>query len=186
MEKSSDSLQFHLSNWLSSLEDENVINYVSDYPTQTIEDSVTIHDGITPRNKLSIPMLALLADSSTIPPICEDVKCIPDTGCTTMIISQVVARRFNLPIQLLLDPFTKGATANITQGVIGDKSFVWNFIAVSDNISTILIDIKQPVPAGYRFLADEQGASLIQSVPPYDVVLYGKVCPNRSYQWDFS
>ena len=76
----------------------------------------------------------------------------------------------------------KGATANITQGVIRDKAFVWNFIAVSDNIARILIDIKQPVRAGYSFVADEQGASLMQSVPPYDVVLYGKVCPNGSYQ----
>ena len=53
----------------------------------------------------------------------------------------------------------KGATGNITYGVVRDKSFVWNFIAVVDNILTILSDIKQPVRAGYSILEDAKGAS---------------------------
>ena len=47
-----------------------------------------------------------------------------------------------------------------------------------------MIDIKHPVRNGYSFIADDIGASLILSRPPYTTVLHGPVQPNGTYKWD--
>ena len=115
---------------------------------------------------------------------------IVDTGCTTMIIPYATATSFNLPIVLLPNPFSmhypeKGASNMITHGVLRDKTYVWNFIAISDRIDIILIDIKQAVRAGYTLVADNLAATLLSSNSPYTAVLSGPVEPNGSYLWDF-
>ena len=65
-----------------------------------------------------------------------------------MIIPTSIATAFNLEVVLLPDPFSmhypeQGASNTITHGVLRDKDYVWNYIAVSDRIDVLLIDIKQ-------------------------------------------
>ena len=49
---------------------------------------------------------------------------------------------------LLFNPFfmhfpEKGFTNIITYGALQEETFVWNYIAVSDSVDFILLDIKQ-------------------------------------------
>ena len=60
------------------------------------------------------------------------------------------------------------------------SEYVWNFIAVTDKISDVIIDIKHPVRNGYSFIEDDIGASLIL----FTTVLNGPVQPNGTYKWD--
>jgi hypothetical protein len=127
--------------------------------------------------------------SSSEPTSSTNIMGAVDTGCTTMILPLSIAQQFNLDIQPLLDPFIThfaehGSFATISHGVSRSMEYVWNFIAVSDKISTILIDIKQPIRLGYSFIANNISASLILSQPPYSVVLTGPVHPNGLYTWD--
>ena len=134
-----------------------------------------------------------LSSSSSSPNASNQPKAITgivDTGCTTMIIPSSVAIAFHLPVVLLPNPFSmhypeKGASNMITHGVLRDKTYVWNFIAISDRIDIVLIDIKQAVRAGYTLVADNLAATLLSSNSPYTAVLTGPVEPNGSYLWDF-
>ena len=132
---------------------------------------------------------SLLSTNEFAPP--TSTTGIVDSGCTTMIIPRSVADSYKLPLSLLPNPFSmhyaeKGSSNMITHGVLRDKTFVWNFIAVSDRVDIILIDIKQAVRAGYTLVADEIAATLLHSKPPYTAVLTGPVNPNGSYEWDFA
>ena len=70
-------------------------------------------------------------------------------------------------------------------GVIRDSTYVLNFIAVSERVEVILIDIKQAVRAGFTLVADAAAATLLQFNPPYIPLLAGAVNPNESYEWEF-
>ena len=87
-----------------------------------------------------------------------------DTGCTTLLAPLSVAKLYNLDIRPLSDPFVmhfeNGTFANITHGVSRSLNYIYNFMAVSDKISRVLIDIKQPARAGLTFFADAKRASL--------------------------
>lgn len=90
-----------------------------------------------------------------------------DTGCTSLLLVPLsIAQSFNLDIHPLLDHFVMhfdedGTFAyNITHGVSRPLEYIYNFMAVSDKTSRILIDIKQPVRAGLTFIADDISASL--------------------------
>ena len=108
-----------------------------------------------------------------------------------MIIPTSVATAYNLPISLLPNPFSmhypeKGASNMITHGIIRDKSYVWDFICVSDRLDIVLIDIKQAVRSGYTLVADSVAATLLLSIAPRTPVLTGLVTPNGSYEWDLA
>jgi hypothetical protein len=112
-----------------------------------------------------------------------------DTGCTTMIIPLSLAKMFDLTVLPLTDPFTMhfaeiGASSTISLGIHRDSSYVWDFIAVSDKISQLLIDIKQPVRCGYALFADSERALLVENKFPFTVYLSGLVSPNGTYQWN--
>ena len=114
---------------------------------------------------------------------------ITDCGCTNIIMPLHLAQHFNLPVSPLLQSFPMhfaetGSYATIALCVNRPPEYVWNFIAVTDKISEVLIDIKHPVRNGYSFIADDVGASLILSRPPYTTVLHGPVQPNGTYKWD--
>ena len=74
---------------------------------------------------------------------------------------------------------------NITHGVSRPLEYIYNFMAVSDKTSRILIDIKQPVRAGLTFIADDISASLLLSEPPSTVQITGPVRPNGTYDLKF-
>ena len=46
-------------------------------------------------------------------------------------------------------------------GVIRDSTYVLNFIAVSERVEVILIDIKQAVRAGFTLEADAAATTLL-------------------------
>ena len=86
-----------------------------------------------------------------------------DTGCTTLLVPLSVAKLYNLDIRPLLDPFVihfaeDETFANISHGVSRSLDYTYNFMAVSDKIPRVLIDIKQPARAGLTFIADAKSA----------------------------
>ena len=114
---------------------------------------------------------------------------ITDCGCTNIIMSLHSAQHFNLPVSPLFQSFPMhfaetGPFATISLYVNRPSEYVWNFVAVSDKISQVLIEIKQPVRNGYSFIANDICASLNLSRFPYTTVLYGLVQPNGTYKWD--
>ena len=79
---------------------------------------------------------------------------IIDTGCTNIILLLSVAISHGLDVQPLQHPFSihfleKGTSAIIDQGVTRPTNLVWNFIAVTDRTTLVLIDNKQAVRSGY-------------------------------------
>ena len=115
---------------------------------------------------------------------------ITDTGCTNILIPMSVALEFQLSVVPLINSIPMhfaetGTLAATVYGVYRPAEFVWWFIAVTDKLSEILIDIKHLVRVGYTFVADHPRASLIQSQPPHDTVLLGPSQSNGCYKWDF-
>jgi hypothetical protein len=127
--------------------------------------------------------------SSNYPSPKSNIMGAVDTGCTSLVLPISIAKSLKLDIRPLLDPFEmhfaeKGTFAIITHGVSRSHDYIWSFIAVSDKISVILIDIKQPIRCGLIFIADASKASLLISQPPFTTLITGPVIDNGIYNWN--